>query len=134
MRFKELWLNAILFFSVLIVSFLALNNCRHAPATLSPQASQAWYATRVIKTLDLIRDTAVDANAQTPPLLSTETTRRVVEYHRSAIITAHEMPNGWKRTVATGLGELANNLNSQEQTILIPYIHLAQTILNEVIP
>src|SRR6266550_45349 len=69
-----------------------------APPSLSPEATTAWYGTRVIKALDLLRDSATSAEAAHPQLLSTETTRRIVLYHRAALQTIHDAPAGWPTT------------------------------------
>src|SRR5689334_5147863 len=74
-----------------------------APPNLTPQATTAWYGTQVIKVIDLLRDTAVDANHVTPPLLSTDSTRRLVNWHRSALDVVHQAPAGWPNAVSTGL-------------------------------
>jgi len=104
----------------------------HPPLGLSPQAREAWYATRVIQALDLLRDTAIDANAQTPPLIATATTRKIVVYHRSAITFIHEIPGGWKATVVAGIVEIEDNLSLKEYQLLSPYTRLVKAALAEV--
>lgn len=104
----------------------------HAPPNLTPAATSAWYGTRVIKDLDVLRDTAIDANNQTPPLLNRATTARVVLYHKAAIKTVHAAPNGWKATVSTGLDSLADSLTLDEKAILAPYLALAKAALQEI--
>lgn len=102
------------------------------PLNLSPQAREAWYATRVIQALDVLRDTAIDANAQTPPLVSTTTTRKIVVYHKSAITFIHEIPNGWKASVVAGITEVEDNLSLKEYQLLKPYTELVKAALAEV--
>ena len=104
----------------------------NASPQLSPEARAAWYGTRVIKALDLFRDTAIDANAQTPPLLSTLATRKIVEYHKSAITVIHGVPGGWKSTVLAGLNEATRTIPYAEWQILVPYINLIKIELQEV--
>ena len=77
---------------VLWLSAVSVSACLHAPPTVSPQAKAAFYGTQAIKDLDRARDVATDANAtidqsQTPPrpVLSEATTRKVVNWHTSAI-------------------------------------------------
>src|SRR5690349_18119193 len=106
--------------------------CTHPPPTLSPQARTAFQNTRVIKGLDLLRDTAIDANAQVPPQLSEVTTRKVVTYHRSALLIIHASGSGWQSAVQTGLDELLRDLPPVDQTLLTPYVTLLKVILSEV--
>jgi hypothetical protein len=119
---------------LLLASFLfvATPACTHAPPTASPQAQLAFQGTRVIKALDLLRDFAIDGNAQVPPLISTATTRKVVVYHRSAITLIHDIPSGWKATVLTGLDEVGKDLPATESQKLAPYLVLVKTVLAEV--
>jgi hypothetical protein len=114
------------------VSLLAFVGCSHTPPNLTPQATEAFYGTRVIQSLDLLRDATVAANAQTPPLVSTATARKVVQYHESALKIIHTIPTGWQSAVLAGLDELLVDLPVNEKSTLAPYIQLAKTILTEV--
>ena len=67
---------------------LAVAGC-HAPPNLTPQATTAWHGTRVIHAIDVIRDIAIDGAATRPPVVSETTARRVVTWHRSALLTIH---------------------------------------------
>lgn len=106
--------------------------CVHAPTTLSPVGQQAFNNTRVIKTLDLLRDFAVDANAQEPPIVSTPATRKVVLYHESTLKIIHATSGGWKPAVRVGLDELLKDLPAPDAAKLAPYVALLNTILAEV--
>lgn len=106
--------------------------CQHAPPTLTPAAQLAFQGTRAIKGLDLLRDFAVDANAQIPPVISTDTTRKIVIYHRSAITLIHDVPNGWKATVLTGLAEVVRDAPAGEAQKFAPYVGLLKGLLAEV--
>lgn len=70
-----------------IVALLLLSPAcaSNVPPNLSPQAAAAWRGTRVIHVLDVFRDAAIDANAQQPPLLSTDVTRSIVRFHLASI-------------------------------------------------
>lgn len=116
-----------------ILLILALAACTHAPPNLSPEASQAFVKTRVMKGLDLLRDTAIIANEQSPPLLREATTRRVVLYHRSALTIIKATDAGWQKAVAASLLELNANLTPEERSVLGPYMGLIQTLLQEVL-
>lgn len=105
--------------------------CVHAPANLTPQAAAAFTNTRVIRGLDLLRNTAVDANTQIPPLVSTATMLRVVRYHQGAVKTIDALTTDWQTSVRVGLDELLKNLPARDQVLLGPYIALANTLLTE---
>jgi len=114
----------------LVVSTLACAN--HPPPTLTPSARAAWYGLRAIQALDVLRDTAIAANAQTPPLVSTDTTRKIVTFHESAITTIHNVPLGWAAAVETGLGEVVKDLPPNDRRLFGPYIQLIQITIGEV--
>ncbi len=117
----------------LILAFcLTLSACASAPLNLSPAGQTAFQNTRVIKGLDLIRDTAVSANAQIPPLVSTDTTRKIVTYHRSALLIIRDVPNGWKASVLTGLDETVKDLPAKEAQLIAPYVALVKTLVQEI--
>jgi len=102
------------------------------PPNLSPAATTAFQNTQIQKALDLIRDVAQDANATTPPVLSTNTARQVTLWHQSAITVVHARGAGWQSAVFTSLDELATHLSAADKPRLVPYIALAKTLLAEV--
>lgn len=106
--------------------------CRHAPPTLSPEATTAFQNTQIQQPLDLLRDLAVNAHAQTPPLLSEAATRKIVTYHQAAITTLHTRAQGWQATLLTGLTDLTATLAPAEQQLLAPYLTLVRTVLQGV--
>lgn len=114
----------------LLLIVLAVS-CAKVPPSLTPAGVAAFQGTQAIKALDLLRDAAIDANALTPPLISTDTTRRVVLYHKSAITIIHSTPAGWRSTVQTGLTELRQSLQGSELEQLVPYLRLAQALIEE---
>lgn len=101
------------------------------PYNLSPEATLAFRNTQVIKGLDLLRDTAVDANAQTPPLISTETTRKVIEFHVAALKIIDATSDGWFTVLRQSLKELADVIPDNERGLLGPYLGLMRSILQE---
>ena len=131
---------------LLLVCFFSAG-CQKAPPTLSPDAQAAFYATRVVHTLDAIRDTAIAANNQTPPLISTADTRQVVLWHQTAVHTIQAVPGGWKVTVKAGMFALTclpaasdvqppppctPQLPAATVTRLAPYVSLALVVISEV--
>lgn len=117
-------------FLVLVIS--ANLSCTKPPPNLSPTGTSAFNKTRVIKAIDLVRDTAIDANNQNPPLLSENATREIVNYHKSALLLMKASDDGWKEFVSVGLDEATKDIPPKEKEILIPYITLTKTILMEI--
>lgn len=120
--------------SLVVVALLVVTGCASAPPNLSRQGVAAFNATRIIGGLDLLRDSAIAANAQIPPLVSTDTTRKIVTYHRSALLVIHDYPAGWMSAVVTGLNETVADLPPSEAQLLAPYVALVHTILQGVTP
>lgn len=108
--------------------------CASAPPNLSPAAHVAFVNTRAIKGLDILRDFAIDANNQQPPIIATATTRRVVLYHESAVKIIYASGSGWQSAVLTGLDELVKDIPASEAPKITPYVILLKTILSEVQP
>lgn len=107
-------------------------NCAKAPPNLSPDGVSAFNNLRIQRGMDLVRDTAIVANDQIPPVISTATTRMIVMWHRSAIILVHERSTDWQNLLSIGLDELQKNLPQEERQLIAPYITLVKTILAEV--
>lgn len=122
-------LEAVIVGLAIVFSGVFSIDCASAPAAASAQAKAAWRGTQVIKVLDLLRDAAVDANAQTPPLISTEDTRKIVLYHRSAIDVTHAAPSGWALMLRTGLDELLKDLPGRERDLIEPYVRIILAVL-----
>lgn len=116
-------------FNLLLIAFL-FTSCASAPTSLTPAGIEAFNKTRVIKGLDVLRDTAIEANKTVPPLISTDTTRKVVTYHRSTLIVINT--SGVKAITLTSLDELIKDLPKSEADLLAPYIALTKVIINEV--
>jgi hypothetical protein len=129
-RLKAVYL--FLSLQVIAITVAAALSCAKAPPTLSPAGAAAFQATRVVKALDVLRDFAVEAEAQQPPLISTETTRAVVLYHRSALRTIGAVPGGWKDVVKVGLEELRVKFSAEEKVRFQPYVTLVLTLIEEV--
>ena len=120
---------------LLLVLCLALaSGCASAPASLSPTAQADYKKTQVIKVLDLLRDAAIAANGQTPPLLSTATTRKVVEVHKTALLTIQGSDTGWAAAVGAALAQLSRDptwLPSEAQKFA-PYFTVAAQVIQQV--
>jgi hypothetical protein len=118
--------------TLILALCLATLSCVHAPPNLSPAGSAAFYGTRVVHGLDLLRDSAIAANEQTPTLVSTATTRTIVTFHQSAVRVIQATPSGWKPSVLTGLDETMATIPLDERKRLAPYVALVKTLIAEV--
>lgn len=118
--------------SLVLVGFVLAPACAKAPPNLTPQSVDEFNKTRVIKSIDILRDTAVIANGTVPPTISSASIRRVAQAHQSAVNVIVASATGWQATVALGLDELLTNLPANERATLAPYVALAKTLLNEV--
>ncbi len=114
-----------------VVALAGSQGCASAPPNLGPVAHQAFYNTRAIKGLDLLRDFAVDGNAEKPPIISTATTRKVVLCHESTVKIIHAAGSGWQAAALAGLDELPKDVPADEAAKLRPYLVLTKTILSE---
>jgi hypothetical protein len=108
---------------------LTLTSCAPPPPTLSPAGQAAVIGKQVIQALDVLRDFAISANAQTPPLLSTANTRKIVDYHESAVKVITTVPTGWKATVLAGLAQLKVDLPPGDWLRILPYVALVQSLI-----
>jgi len=127
-RTKLLIVPFVLFFAI---GLAGQQGCAKAPPTLSPVGVTAFQNLQIAKALDTVRDIAVDANATTPPVLSTSTTRSIVTWHKGALQVLNARSAGWPTTIATSLDAVVGNLPAKERDTLAPYVTLAKTILQE---
>ncbi len=104
--------------------------CAKAPPSLSPAGQSDFNKTRVVKALDLVRDTAVDAEAA--HVISTDDTRQVVLWHKSAVNVVAASETGWKATVTSTLDQTVSHLKPETQTKLGPYVALLKALIGEV--
>jgi len=117
---------------LLLVGLLALPSCVKAPPSLSPAGQVAFEKTRVIKGLDLLRDFAIDAEAAQPQVLSTDTTRKIVQAHQSILRIMDAAGTGWQAVVGTSLETVVNSLSAADRPKVAPYVALVKALLAEV--
>lgn len=125
----------------LSLSALSLPACgtNPPPATdptvnLSPSGRAAYQATRVVKALDVLRDIAISAEEQTPKLMSTNSTRKVVLYHQAIVKTIRAVPDGWLAVAMEGLEQLRKDIPGEEWKQIDPYVRLVLAVYAEVRP
>lgn len=126
-----------LFFTLSLVALalvigMLTSGCAHPPPNLTPAANQAFTQHQVQGALDELRDIAQAANATTPPLLSTDTTRKITTWHAQAITLIHDATAGWPTLVATSLDVALADLPPNEARVVAPYVPLIKTLLKEV--
>ena len=104
----------------------------HVPPNLSPESLAKWQATRAVKALDVVRDVAIAGNAIQPPIISTDDTRIVVEFHQSAVTVIAQTPQGWRPAVKASLSEALKHVSPDTAATLKPYVGLVSVIIDEV--
>ena len=119
--------------SFVLLFALAVTACGgNTPPNLSPQGKSDFHKTQVVKALDLFRDTAIDANAQAPQLVTTDATRQIVLFHQSALKVIAATDAGWQATVNTLLDETLAKLPPADSAKLAPYVALLKAVLQGV--
>ena len=118
-------------FKLAVILFLVLGwlACAKAPPTLSPAGAAAFQATRIVKALDVLQDFAIAAEAQTPKVLSTAATRKVIDFVAASVRTIGAVPGGWRPTVTAALDQLHRDILPAEWERLLPYISLVKTLI-----
>lgn len=101
--------------------------CSHSAPTVSATTPvvTVTQAQKAVAVLDVLRDTAVSMNAQTPPLLSNQATAEVVKIHQSVVAAIEAAPTGWKNTVLTTLAQLQTDLSAVDYAKISPYVIVA---------
>lgn len=117
---------------LLLLLALALGCASNPPPTLSPEGVAAFNALRVGHALDIVRDTAIDAEAN--GLISRANATKVVNWHEAAVKVIVAVPGGWKPTVLAGLDQLKGELPPGEWQRIALYVDLVKTIIKEVVP
>ena len=122
-------LGSFLLLAVLCISGMGAScNPKQAPPNLTPEAVVAFQNTQVLKNLDLVRDMAI--SAENAGLLSRNTTRQVVLWHRASISLLHARSAGWQDKIVDGVRAMqsANSaLTDGEKDVLAPYFGLIKT-------
>jgi len=115
---------------VLSVSLAGCANNR--PPNLSPAGNAAFTQMQVQKALDTIRDIVQDGNATQPPVFSTDTARKVTQWHKIAIVTVHTASQGWQKTLEQSLGDVVVSLPLPERQRIAPYVQLVLQLIQVV--
>lgn len=113
---------------ILALTILPTGCANKVPPNLSPAGRAAFIQHSVQKDLDVLRDIAIDAEAQ--KVISTDDARKIIKYHESAITIVHDSTAGWQTLIATGLDQLYANLGATSRATIAPYIQLVKAALN----
>lgn len=124
-------------YSAIFVVFLTLgfgaSSCAKAQPQLSPAGQAAVSAKQVIQALDVARDFAIAANAQTPPMISAADTLKIVDWHEQAVKVIVAVPGGWKATLQASLTQLQKDVPADVWSRLLPYVTLVETLMAGVV-
>lgn len=118
--------------ALLTATVLLMEGCAKAPPSLSPIGQSAWNRHELEKDLDILRDIAVDAEAQ--HVIATLSARAVVSYHQTAITVMHDAQAGWQKILSDGFDGLQRNLPPADYARIKAYVDLARATLKELTP
>ncbi len=124
--------------TLLGLAVLSMPGCGVAQAVNGRSTAQltmpglvSLHALEAVKALDVIRDTAIDAEAA--KLTPTATARTVVTWHKSVLLVIKESPGGWRPTVLAGLDELEKKLSPADLVVYGPFIDGARVTVKGII-
>lgn len=134
---RETFLPAMLAVALLLTAPGCANNPPAAgspTANLSPSGLAAYNATKVVKSLDLLRDIVAEGEKQTPKVFSADTALKVVAYHRQVVRTIGTVPDGWKAVAVQGLTELKGLVPAAEWQRMQPWVALLTVLYDQFVP
>lgn len=102
-------------------------------AGLSSSGKASYQATKVVKSLDLLRDIVAEGEKQDPRIFSPETVLQVVAYHRQVVRTIGTVPEGWKSVAVQGLAELKGRVPAAEWAKMQPWISLLTVLYEQIV-
>ena len=97
---------------------------------LSVQGKASYQSTKVVKSLDLLRDIVAEGEKQTPKVFSPDTVLKVVAYHRQVVRTIATVPDGWKAIAVQGLADLRIAIPADQWAKMQPWVSLL-TVLSD---
>lgn len=102
-------------------------------ANLSAEGRASYNATKVVKSLDLLRDIVAEGEKQTPKVFSPDTVLKVVAYHRKVVRTIGTVPDGWKAVALQGLDELKGSVPAAEWQKMQPWVSLLTVLYEQLV-
>ncbi len=103
-------------------------------AGLSAGGRAAYQATKVVKSLDLLRDIVAEGEKLTPKVFSPDTVLQVVAYHRQVVRTIGTVPDGWKAVAVQGLNELKARVPAEQWARMQPWVSLLTVLYDQFVP
>lgn len=97
-----------------IFGALSVAACRPPASIQTEPGRQAWYASQVLQRVSEVQNSAIQLNSTTPPSLSTNTTRVIVQMCVSSAKVLKEMPNGWAKVVLASFNETKAQIPTAE--------------------
>jgi hypothetical protein len=101
---------------------------------LSASGKASYQATKVVKSLDLLRDIVAEGEKQTPKVFQPDVVLKVVAYHRKVVRTIGTVPDGWKSVALAGLTELKDSVPADQWAKMQPWISLLTTLYDQFVP
>lgn len=99
-----------------IFGALSTAACKPPASIQTEPGRQAWYASQVLQRVQEVQNIAIRLNATTPPTLSTNTTRIIVQFCVSSAKVLKEMPEGWAKVVLAAFNETKAQLPADALT------------------
>lgn len=98
------------------VIFGALSSaaCKPPASIQTEPGRQAWYASQALQRVSEVQNIAIQLNSTTPPTLSTNTTRIIVQMCVSSAKVLKEMPEGWAKVVLAAFNEAKAQIPTAE--------------------
>jgi len=115
--------------AVLIAAALS-TGCGKKPPNITPDASLSFDNGQVLGALDTGRDVTTVWNTYGIAPFTTPVTRRVVQFHTSAVTVLDARGSGWQQAIKTSLAEVQKNLPADAGTRLAPYFGLVTALLD----
>jgi hypothetical protein len=131
-QIRQAFLAVFLLYAIAGAAMVGQVGCAKAPPQLGPVAAADFQKTRIIKALDLLRDFAIDGEAATPKVVSTDTTRKIVTYHQATLKILDAAGSDWRTVVATSLDALVPTLPAADRAKVAPYVGLVKGLLTEI--
>jgi hypothetical protein len=97
-----------------IFGALSVAACKPPASIQTEPGRQAWYASQVLQRVSEVQNIAIQLNSTTPPSLSTNTTRVIVQMCVSSAKVLKEMPNGWAKVVLASFNEVKAQIPAAE--------------------
>lgn len=114
----------------LLAAVVMATGCAKKPPNLTPDASLAFENGQILGGLDTARDVTTAWNTYGIAPFTTPITKRVVQFHTSALTILDARGSGWQQAIKTSLVEVQKNLPPEAATRLAPYFGLITALID----